>query len=69
VPETLSIAEMAANVERSRGHIVRQEAIIARLAEEGQDAMANEARRLLVTMHEHLAVEVEMLARMQWRTR
>lgn len=63
--ETLTLAGMAANVELSRNHIVKQEAIIARLTEQGHDIMADEARSILVSMHEHLKLEVGMLAQMQ----
>lgn len=63
--EVLTLAGMAANVEQSRGHIVKQDAIIARLIEQGHDVMAEEARGMLITMHEHLAFEIKMLARME----
>ena len=63
--EVLTLAGMTANVELSRGHIVKQDAIIARLIEQGHDVMADEARVMLITMREHLALEVEMLARME----
>ena len=63
--EALTLAGMVANVEQSRGHIVKQDAIIARLIEQGHGALADEARTMLITMHEHLAFEIEMLARME----
>lgn len=63
--EVLTLAEMAANIEQSRGHIVKQDAIIARLTEQGHDAMADEARVILASMHEHLTFELGMLARME----
>lgn len=61
----LTIAEIDANIALSRGHITKQEAIIARLTEQGHVEMAAEARSLLNSMHGHLALEVEMLERLQ----
>ena len=51
----------------SRGHIVKQDAIIARLTEQGHGELADEARSLLATIYEHLAFEIEMLKGMQSR--
>ena len=62
---SLTLSEMAANVEMSRGHIAKQDAIIATLIDQGHDALADEAKRILATMHVHLAFEIDMLARMQ----
>lgn len=61
----LTVSEMQANVAQSQEHVAKQEAIIARLVGQGHDAMTADARDLLVTMHAHLAVEMEMLANMQ----
>ena len=63
--EVLTLDTMAANVELSRGHIVKQDAIIVRLTEQGHEVMAGEARVIFASMHEHLVVELEMLARME----
>ena len=61
----LTVPEMQANVARSQQHVAKQEAIIARLIEQGHEAMATTASSILITMHAHLASEVEMLARME----
>ncbi len=63
--EALTLAEMAANIELSRGHISKQNAIITRLTKQGHEAMADEAKETLIVVHEHLALEIEMLERMQ----
>ena len=62
---TLSVAEMQANVALSQGHVSKQEVIIARLTDQGHEAMAGDARAVLVTMHAHLASEVEIRVRME----
>ena len=61
--ELLSVQNLRDNVAKSRGHIVKQDAIIARLLGSRNDEMATQASAILVTMHEHLELEVEMLAR------
>ena len=58
------LEQMRANVALSQGHVTKQEGIIARLTEQGDDEMARAAKSILVTMHEHLAMELEMLDRM-----
>lgn len=63
--QPLTFVEMAANVALSRGHVTKQEAIIARLTAQGHIAMADDARTLLASMQGHLALEVKMLERMQ----
>ena len=65
--QALTLAELAANIAQSRGHIVKQDAIIVRLTEQGHVALADDARSILVYMHEHLALEIIMLERMQDR--
>ena len=55
------ITQMQSNVSLSQGHVAKQEVIIARLVAQGHGVMADEAKALLGTMHEHLANEVEML--------
>ena len=61
----LTVADMQSNVARSIGHVSKQESIIVRLTDRGHDAMAAYARAILVTMHVHLAIEKEMLARLE----
>ena len=62
---TLSVADMRANVALSEEHVRKQEAIIARLTDQGHEVMAVEARALLELMHVHLGFERGMLARME----
>ena len=64
----LTVTEIAANIEQSRRHIVKQDAIIARLTEQGRETMADEAKGMLIMMHEHLAFQIQMLERMQSET-
>ena len=59
----MSVTELRDKVEMSRGHIVKQHEIIARLRELGSDEESEQASAILVMMHEHLALEVEMLSR------
>ncbi len=59
----MSVQSLRDDVARSRGHIVKQDAIIARFRELGNAVLAAEASAILVTMREHLAIEVSMLAR------
>ena len=61
----LTTSEMQANVALSREHVIKQEAIIARLTEQGHEVMATAAKTILVTMRAHLATEIEMLTRME----
>ena len=59
-----TVQRMRANVALSQGHVAKQERIIAQLARQGHDGMERIARDVLVTMHRHLAMEIEMLDRM-----
>ena len=59
----LTTSKMQANVALSQKHIIKQEAIIARLTSQGHEAMATNAKTILVTMRAHLATEIEMLTR------
>ena len=59
----MSVQSLRDNVAKSREHISKQDVIIARFHELGNTALAAEASAILETMHEHLALEVDMLAR------
>ena len=61
----LNVFDMRANVARSQGHVFKQEIIIARLTEQGHEAMATDARAILVGMHAHLKTEIDILTRME----
>ena len=63
--EVLTVDEMSANVELSRVHIVKQNAVIARLTEQNHHKMADDALRTLDVMNKHLTLEIEMLERLK----
>ncbi len=63
--DTLSVGQMRDNVALSRHHVEKQEGIIARLIGQGHLAQADTAKRLLVTMHDHLNLEVALLTRLE----
>ena len=55
------LRQMRKNVARSWQHIARQNEIIARLARQGHHEAASRGEKLLVTMHGHLDMELEIL--------
>ncbi|MGI4951575.1 MAG: hypothetical protein ACRYGM_07195 [Janthinobacterium lividum] len=56
-------AGLEANIAQSRRHIAKQDALIVRLANQGHAESLAMARTVLATMHAHLDIEIEMLAR------
>ena len=64
MPYDVTTVQLEANIVLSRGHVARQHAVIARLAEEGHPENLATAKALLRIMHGHLAAEVDMLAGM-----
>ena len=65
VPGAFTVSDMRASVGRAWRHVSKQEAIIARLTEQGHENMAMVARSVLLTMYVHLATEKHLLARME----
>ena len=59
----MSVQTLRDNVAKSRGHIEKQHAIIARLHDLGSKDQAATAAAVLVTMNGHLELEITMLAR------
>ena len=59
------VERLRANVKLSEGHVAKQDAIIERLDRQGHRAMGAEARAVLATMHGHLALERQMLVRLE----
>ena len=58
------VGMLEGNIALSRGHIAKQNVIVARLTAQGHAEMAEQATSLLATMHQHLEQELQMLARM-----